>query len=310
MNKAWNCSFASRRAYLALGLAGALLLGLVASFVGVRPALAATYTPARSMSGGEFNFVQSATSANISGDTTLINNSYINGNPYAELFVTPAWNPNNNYTGFDYKRVGVWYDSWVQEWGIFNEDGSAMTVGAQFNVLAWNMAGPPQPTDGTGITVVQATSTSSSYSMFIDNPLANGNPNVRVFITANWNPDGSSSGIYDNHPASVWYNSWAGKWEIYHDDLTNIPPNAAYNVYIDNSNFAVTVTKNTGSYACINNSYTNGNPAANPIITHDWSGSYVTDIIGVWYDAPIGEWCVFDATGTLPTNEQFFAEPL
>jgi hypothetical protein len=311
MNRTWNWSSVSRRRYLALGLAGALLLGLIVSFVGVHPALAATRTPAKPTSGGEFTFVQSATSANTSGDTTFINNSYINSNPYAVLLVTPVWNPNNNYTGFDYTRVGVWYDSWAQQWGIFNEDGSAMTMGAQFDVLAWNTAGPPQPTDGTGIYTVTASSTSSSYSMFINYPLSNGNPNVHIFITPDWNLGGSWSGVYDNHPASVWYNSWAGMWEIYHDDLTNIPPDATYNVYIDTSTwYPVTVTRNTGPYACINASTINGNPAATPIITHDWSGNYVTDVLGVWYYASIGEWCIFDATGgSLPASEQFFVEP-
>jgi hypothetical protein len=132
-----------------------------------------------------------------------------------------------------------------------------------------------------------------------------------VFVTPDWNFEGSWSGVYDNHPISVWYNPYAGMWEIYHDDLTNIPPNATYSVYIDTSTwYPVTVTRNNGPYACINNSYLNNNPAATPIITHNWSGNYVTDVLGVWYYAAIGEWCVFDSTGSsLPTNEQFFVEP-
>ena len=65
----------------------------------------------------------------------FINYQAINGNPNINLVVAANWDPGSVYTGFDDHLVGVWYDYWLGEWAIFNKDGSAMPVGAQFNVL-------------------------------------------------------------------------------------------------------------------------------------------------------------------------------
>src|SRR3712207_5591239 len=44
----------------------------------------------------------------------------------------------------------------------------------------------------------------SRNSTYLDGPPTDGNPNVVLVVTQNWNP-GGSDGKYNNHPIGVWY---------------------------------------------------------------------------------------------------------
>ena len=97
-----------------------------------------------------------------------------------------------------------------------------MPVGAAFNVFI--------PTTGAGVFVHKATVANiNSNWTTIDNALTNGNPNAIVFVTPNYNP-GDVGGTYDNHNIGVWYTG--SKWAIFNQDITAIPVNAAFNVYV------------------------------------------------------------------------------
>jgi hypothetical protein len=73
-------------------------------------------------------FVWPATSGNVAGDGTVINDFYTNGDPNAVLEVTQRW------TGiYDPASIGIWYAG--GHWIIFDENAAAMPVGAQFNVV-------------------------------------------------------------------------------------------------------------------------------------------------------------------------------
>jgi hypothetical protein len=73
-------------------------------------------------------FIWTATASNSSSDYTVIDNAAINGDPNAFLEVTQVWEGT-----YDTASIGVWYDG--SNWTIFNEDHSAVPVGAMFNVL-------------------------------------------------------------------------------------------------------------------------------------------------------------------------------
>ena len=90
-----------------------------------------------SASGGGTEFLQSTTTANQSGDSSLINNPATNGKPYSYVFVTPNWNPGGSGHTYDAHPVGVWYATGSGQWAVFNEDGASMPLGAAFNVLAF-----------------------------------------------------------------------------------------------------------------------------------------------------------------------------
>lgn len=80
-------------------------------------------------------FIQRATSKNISGNSTYIDNRRINGKPDAVLSVTQSWNPGGGEGTYNNHPVGVWYDRSRQRWAIFNQDRAAMPRGAAFNMV-------------------------------------------------------------------------------------------------------------------------------------------------------------------------------
>jgi hypothetical protein len=81
-------------------------------------------------------FVHTATAVNSGSNLTIIDNALTNGNPNAIIHVTPNWNPggvggvNVNFP------IGVGYESSINKWVIFSQNGGAdtMPVGAAFNV--------------------------------------------------------------------------------------------------------------------------------------------------------------------------------
>jgi hypothetical protein len=97
-------------------------------------------------------FVHTATAPNTSGNRTLLNSKLLNGKPNARILVTQNWNPDGKGGVFNAHQVGVRYYKSAHKWGIFNEDGSNMTLFAAFNVLVGQA-----PSNGGSMTVVKAT---------------------------------------------------------------------------------------------------------------------------------------------------------
>ncbi|WP_119071188.1 protein kinase domain-containing protein [Rubrobacter indicoceani] len=81
-----------------------------------------------------FASVHRAAPGNISGNSTYIDNSRVNGNPDAIISVTQNWNPGNDNGTYNDRAVGVWYDSGAGRWAIFNQDRADMSEGTAFNV--------------------------------------------------------------------------------------------------------------------------------------------------------------------------------
>src|SRR5688572_7285350 len=67
-------------------------------------------------------FKHTATAANIVGHYTHINHSSLNSRPNATFVVTPNWGSAGVYNNHP---IGVWYDSSVSRWAIFNQDFAA-----------------------------------------------------------------------------------------------------------------------------------------------------------------------------------------
>ena len=69
------------------------------------------------------------------GNATYLDDSLLNGNPDAEVSVTPNWNPGGGGRGpYNDHPVGVLYDGDVGRWFVYNEDSARMPGGAAFNV--------------------------------------------------------------------------------------------------------------------------------------------------------------------------------
>jgi hypothetical protein len=252
-------------------------------------------------------FVHQATAANISGNYTVIDHPLTNGNPNAIVFVTPNWNPGNVGGTYNNHNIGIWYSSSQQKWAIFNQDLAAMPVNAAFNVLVL----VPQ----SDVFVHKATSANIflNYSL-IDHTLSNADPNAIVFVTSNWNPGGSSSGIYNNQNIGVWY-SLTQKWSVFNQNTTApMPNNAAFNVLIPHPDASVFVHKATtgntsGHITTIDYPLTNNKPNAILLVTPNWNpggvgGTYNNHPIGVYYTG--GKWRIFNQDfAAMPPNAAF-----
>jgi hypothetical protein len=187
-------------------------------------------TPVRSttsaLEADEAVFVHRATSENIVDNSTYLDHPLANGNPNAFILVTQISKPDSDVANNDHP-VGVWYDANRSgRWAIFNQDLAVMSEGAAFNVAI--LEGP-----GNVVHRVAPANTVAN-STYIDHPLANGNPDAVLTVTANWNPEGGA-GAYNDHPVSVGYDVSREKWAVSNRDLVPMPARVAFNVAISES---------------------------------------------------------------------------
>jgi hypothetical protein len=80
-----------------------------------------------------------STSSNTSADSVYINDVRTNGSTANDVVeVTANYNPAGEMSAngvYDNADIGVWYDSFMQQWAVFNEDTSDMPVGNAFNYV-------------------------------------------------------------------------------------------------------------------------------------------------------------------------------
>lgn len=260
------------------------------------------------------HFVWTATSANITGDATYINNFATNGLPGAILFVTPNYDQ-GGVCGcvYDPPLVGVWYNSLAHKWTIFNEDQSAMPAGASFNVLV-------VPHTNSSVFIQTATAgNSSGDSTYLSSPLTNGLPTARLMVTQVFNPGGTGGGIYNNHTIGVWYDTGAARWAIFEQDQTAMTPSASFNVMVGTKQSGggtsalqtATAANIAGDSTFIANSKTTGNPNAVVFDTPNYNpggagGTYDAPATGVWWSDTTGQAAVFNEDGSvMPLNAAF-----
>ena len=173
-------------------------------------------------------FVQRATTANTSGDATLIDSKLTNGNPRAELQVTQSFDPGGKGGTYNPHPVGVGYDKSAKRWAIFNEDRAAMTVGAAFNV----MVGQAPSNGGKSSVLTTTKSNQDGDTTLISNSQTTGNPNNVVFATQNWNP-GGKGGTYNNAQTGIWYTG--NREGAFNEDHSHTPLKSAFNILVFSS---------------------------------------------------------------------------
>lgn len=172
-------------------------------------------------------FIHTTTVTNTTGNATYLDHPLLNGNHAAIVFVQHTASPGGVATGPAYTQtVGVWYDTGLSRWSIFNQAYTVtMPAGTSFNVLV-AFAGPQVFTH-----IATLTNTIGIITL-IDHPLTNGNPQARLLVTQNWNPPPQTSGVYNNHPIAAYYSATYGRWAV--DDINTIVPiGAAFNILID-----------------------------------------------------------------------------
>jgi hypothetical protein len=288
----------------------AFVLALLLSAYSMAPKLASAHTAqaATPYTSGVFHFTQTVYSSNRSGDSTYMNNAYTNNKPNALLFVTPNGSPGGVGATYDTHPVGVWYDTSVKEWAIFNEDKASMPLNAAFNVLV-----VPTPGSFGGTVFVQ---TAAPYNISGDSTYINsatttgtGTASAQLLVTQNYNPLGIG-GTYNAHNVGVWYDTSAKEWAIFNEDKVKMTDGANFNVMVGASasgggtEFVQTTTSlnRSGDSTFINNSATNNKPNGILFVTHNWNpggvgGTYDNHPVGVRYDTGTGQWAVFNEDG-------------
>jgi len=259
-----------------------------------------------------------ATTANSAGD--YMNLPPVLNDPTAIVMATPNWNPNGKAGVFDNHQIGVWFNKGVGVWSILNEDGSAMPVGASFNVRY--VSGSTVSGSYFNDFTVTATSTNTHSDVtYINNSFTNGQPGLNIILTQNWNPGGVLIGTSNNHAVGLWYDTSVQEWAIFNEDSATMPLGASFNVAatlpsaLPQEAFVQTATTNNTSYnsTCINNPYLDGSNVQVAWTTPVWNpvgvasqGPIITDPLGVWYDKALAQWCIFDETSNpMPVGASF-----
>lgn len=177
-----------------------------------------------------------------------------------------------------------------------------------------------QPHSGGGAIIYTHTATAANSAgdyTSLDHVGINGNPNLVIIATPNWNPPGHS-GIYDNHPIGVFYSG--GFWYIFNQDLTSIPTGASFNVYATASLdvgyegafvYTATTASIAGDYTVIDSASLNNHPTMRILVTPNWnppghSGVYDNSPIGVFYVTSLNKWAIFNQNlGSMPPGASF-----
>jgi hypothetical protein len=129
--------------------------------------------------------------------------------------------------------VGVRGVSWVQRGtGVsaynINPVGAALAI--ERGAFIVRNAGINTPT--TAFIHTTSQTNLDQNCTFIDNPIANNNPNALLFVTHNLNPRGQVGFLYNNHTIGLWYSFDKQKWCIYNQDSAAMTLNLAFNVLI------------------------------------------------------------------------------
>lgn len=249
----------------------------------------------------ENSSIQRVTSANLSRHFMNIDDPLSNNTPDANILVTPNWNPPRSPESpvWSPNPIGVWFNSSVGKWSIFDETFAAMEVGGAFNVKIE----PPSINATQGAPkrhIATAANTRWNFTD-IDDPELNNNPNAVVIVTHNWSPPGGPN-IYNPHNIGVWFNWSTGKWSIFNEDKASMKVGLAFNYRVGGKAFVHTATAGSIEYGIstyLEHPDLKGRPNAAILVTHNWnpggSGQIYNDsALGVWYDTLQKRWAIFN----------------
>lgn len=257
-------------------------------------------------------FTHVTTTSNTSAHMTLLDNTMLDRNPGAAVFVTPVWeqtgdqNPTNVF--------GVWYNG--TKWTIFNQNRSPIPATAaqhlRFNVLAF-----PSTSPKVFVHTVTAANLGGHITT-LDHALLNNNPSAIIMVTQRY------GGGYNNHEIGVWYEN--GRWKIFNQDRAALTPGLQFNVLIANDiglnsgAFQHTHTASTQlaapnvGYTVLHHPNLNGSKDWHIFVTQRWIGAYNPYTYNVWYDRPDdaykqhqdNRWMIYNSQGQqMPLNAAF-----
>src|SRR5258706_8555384 len=171
-------------------------------------------------------FIQTVTkdNKNCNAVCSVIDVPGLNGNSAAILFITPAGGSSNPHP------IGAYY-MYLNRWSVFNLDGTAISVGAQFKVEYY--VNP----DANHFVYVLPSRVHLSDPAYIDVPSLNNNPNAQIRSCPH--VSATIGNIWNRLDVKIQYDTAASKWLIANVNTTPIAPTVAYNIGFSS---AITVT--------------------------------------------------------------------
>ncbi|HEY3268393.1 MAG TPA: hypothetical protein VGM37_15850 [Armatimonadota bacterium] len=139
----------------------------------------------------------------------------------------------------------------------------------------------------------------STYGVYIDDPLLNGQPDVRLVTSHRF------IAAY-NTPVGVWYDSGAAKWVVYNEDLSAMSNNEVFGYYFGER---VKSAPATGAFVVkLDDPGFTGNPSAIPLAVHDFVAAYNPSPVGLIFDTTAPQpWYAYNESGTaMASGEPFF----
>ena len=253
---------------------------------------------------GATQFVVTANAGNTLLHQLWLDHHALNSRPGAKLFVTPNRNPGGGAGVYNNTVIGVWYETGTGRWAIFNQDRSAMPIGASFNVLvADDRLASSQPAYEHPATFG---SIASNYTR-LDHPQLNGNPDASLLVTQRWR------GVSNPNPIGVFYDSISARWAVFNQNLAPMPLNAVFNVLVGESGprqagfvHEVTASNVFGRLSRLSHARLDGNPDALVFCTQNWNPGGGA---GVYNDHPVA--VVYGLSGGWAiSNEDIVSVPL
>jgi hypothetical protein len=172
---------------------------------------------------GEKVFIHRATDENSRGDYTYIKDPNIDGDSRAIVLASVATGREVHGPTAYAHNIGVWYAPVANKWAIFNQDLAAVPAGSTFEVVV-------PAASASFVHYANASNSAKNYT-YLDDRLTNGRPDSELQVTQNWNP-GGGSGVYNDHPVGVIYDSKLDQWAIYNLDGAPLPQGAAFNIAV------------------------------------------------------------------------------
>ena len=180
------------------------------------------------------NVVHIANAANSSGNLTTLDVVGLNNTPTALPIVTQRYAPGASLGVYNNSAIGVWYDTAINRWRVFNQAPAAgggitpaMPLGAAFNVMT------PNALFANGAFAYRTDPLSVPVTLLnLDHPLLNNTACAHPYVTSVFNPNN----VYVPANLVVSYNpspDGRGNWAIERGDGLQIPAGAAFHVYID-----------------------------------------------------------------------------
>jgi hypothetical protein len=215
-----------------------------------------------------------------------IDNPALNGDPNARLIAT------HHYVSTSNPVIGVWYNSVVGKWVIFNENVAAMSPGEVFNYYYGDDVG--------------SVTSSTAFAVRLDSPGLNADPNGVPLAIHDW------VAAYDTSPLSVDFGS-PPNWYVFNDTYANMTTGERYFFTDARSHGGVATLTAANPYNSpsgtiglyIDDARINGNPGAILLAQHNYVNAVNGSAMGVWYDSTKSKWIAYNESLTpLPMGEQ------